>query len=192
MVNEKLPLCDFEPAVIKDLFTEEEHKELADCLSEDLYLFSLDKVYRRYFSSDLEVPQLRDALEKLVPQARRIFNSETLLPTYAMFAHYVGPDARLPRHKDDNACTYTIDCCLYQTVPWEIWIEGKPYSLNPNEAVAYSGTDQLHWREKFPGKHGDYVAMVFFHFAEPEHWFFTHGRDHIMTIRNMIKTGNVV
>lgn len=186
--NENLPLRDFEPQVIKNLFSEADFKELNDCLGQEPLLFNLDKLYRRYFTSDREVPQLKDALEALVPVARRLFNSETLLPTYSMFAHYVGPDARLPRHKDDNACTYTIDCCLYQTLPWEIWIEGRPYSLKPNEALAYSGTDQLHWRESFPGKHGDNVAMIFFHFAEPDHWFFTHGRDYINIIRSLVKS----
>jgi len=187
MSDKKLPLRDFEPTVVKNLFSDEQFKELTECLQQEPYLLNLDTQYRRYFTSDLDVPQIKDALESLVPLARRVFNNDKLLPTYAMFAHYIGPDAKLSRHKDDNACTYTLDCCLYQSLPWEIWIEGKPYCLNPNEALAYSGTDQEHWRDKFPGKSGDFVAMIFFHFADPDHWFFTHGRDHIFTIRSKPK-----
>jgi hypothetical protein len=177
--QKKLP----EPNLIHDLFSREEHEKLVQALRPELYRFKFDDFFQRFYAEENQVAELNKAIIKLVPLARSIFKSEYLLPTYALFAHYIGPNAQLPKHKDDNACTYTIDYCLYQNINWDLWIEEKPFSLKPNDALVYSGTDQLHWREKFPGKNGDHVAMIFFHFAEPGHWYFTEGPEHIDLIR---------
>lgn len=110
--------------------------------------------------------------ERLVPLARDIFKSDTLLPTYALLVHYESDKADLLKHKDSNACTYTIDICLYQNTPWPLWIEGKPYTLEENQAVGFYGEEQLHWREQFPNPETNEVGMLFLHFVEPDHWWF--------------------
>jgi hypothetical protein len=56
----------------------------------------------------------------------------------------------------------------------------------PNEAAAYYGNDQEHWREEFPMKDTNHVAMIFFHFAEPDHWWFTKGPSYLDVIRKSI------
>jgi hypothetical protein len=149
--------------------------------------FQYEPFFSRYIANDGGAPELRKYFEDLVPLAKNIFGSKTLLPTYAMFAHYEGnnPSPSLFKHKDDNACTYTIDMCLYQKYPWDLYVEDRPYTLYPNQAVAYYGNDQEHWREDFPNPEENYVAMIFFHFAEPDHWWFVHGPDYLHThIRN--------
>lgn len=134
------------------------------------------------------MPILKEYAEKLTESARSIFESKSLLPTYTLFSHYEATDEipSLYRHKDDNACTYTIDLCLYQTEPWDLWVDGVAYTLNENQALAYYGNDQLHWREEFPNLKNQQVAMVFFHFAEPDHWWFTKGPGYLSVIRNEI------
>jgi hypothetical protein len=137
--------------------------------------------FSRYIASEKSLPILKEISIKLVPIARKIFKSENLLPTYSLFAHYEGPDASLYRHKDDNACTYTLDLCVYQKEIWPLFVEGVPYSLKPNQALAYYGNDQEHWREDFPNPSNNNVAMVFFHFAEPDHWYFVEGPEYLET-----------
>jgi hypothetical protein len=45
--------------------------------------------------------------------------------------------------------------------------------MKDNCAVVYDGENELHWRETFPsGNPMSFVHMIFFHFVEPEHWFF--------------------
>jgi hypothetical protein len=109
------------------------------------------------------------------------------LPTYSFFAHYEGELANLSKHKDNNACTYTIDMCLYQKEEWPLWVEGKSYILQPHDALAYYGEDHEHWRNNFPNPEYNYVAMIFFHFAEPDHWYFNKGPNYIKTIREKEK-----
>jgi hypothetical protein len=111
----------------------------------------------------------------LVPLAREIFNSPNLEASYSMFAEYKLVDdniPNLPKHKDNNACTYTIDVCLYQeTEPWGIWIEGKEYFLEPNQAIIIYGEEQEHWREEFPDPNNNKIGMMFNHYVEPDHWW---------------------
>jgi len=140
----------------------------------------------RWVVSNAVLPELQNYAYLITPLARKIFNNEYLLPSYTLFSHYEGVNANLIKHKDDNACTYTIDLCIFQKYPWDIYVEGIPYTLKPNQALAYYGNDQLHWREKFPEPETNYVQMIFFHFVEPDHWFFTKGPSYLDVIRNNI------
>ena len=119
--------------------------------------------------------------EILLDKARSIF-TPTLMPTYCLWVTYKGFRARLPRHVDDNACTYTIDLCVSHKTQWPIFVEEKEILLDANQAVCYYGEDQYHWRNDFPDPSNNEVQMIFFHFAEPEHWYFTKGPSHLHEI----------
>jgi hypothetical protein len=120
---------------------------------------------------------LNDCFDKIIDLAKEVFKKD-VKPTYAMWGLYRGFRANLPRHIDDNACTYTIDLCLSQKYQWPLWVEGKEYHLDSNQALCYYGEDQYHWRNEFPNPAFNEVQMIFFHFAEPDHWFFTKGQDY--------------
>lgn len=174
-----------EPKIIDQLFNEEKYQKLKDYLfNKKRELDQYEVYYGRYVYTDQLINQYGN---DLIPIARKIFNSETLVPSYFLFAHYE-KDSKLHFHKDNNACTYTIDMCVYQTEPWDLWVEDKPYTLMPNQALAYYGNDQVHGRKEFPDKKNGYVAMIFFHFVEPDHWFITKGpeymRDQIRKMKN--------
>jgi hypothetical protein len=173
-----------EPLLVNHVLDTEEFTKLANAVS-DPKRFEYQAGFSRYVVADNNLPLLGEIAEKLIPIARETFGSDTLLPTYTLFAHYEGqdPEPSLYRHKDDNACTYTLDMCVYQDEPWDLWVENKNYTLYPNQALAYYGNDQEHWREKFPNPETNYVAMIFFHFAEPDHWFFTKGPRYLEVIR---------
>lgn len=173
------------PIIIKNIFPKDDYDKLYE------HLFSLEKAedwddeesgsfffadpdLGRYIYSDKMVEEYG---EKLVPLAREIFNSDTLLMSYSLFSHYEGPKANLHKHTDTNACTYTLDMCLYQTEPWDLYVEGKAYTLYPNDGLAFLGEEQEHWREEYPNPDIQKVGMMFFHFVEPDHWFFEESPD---------------
>jgi hypothetical protein len=163
------------PQVIKDLFSQSEYDKLYN------HLFNIDKTDRHYeetFGRHLVWDDvLNKAAKDITDTARIIFDSPTLEPSYTLFVHYYGDKAKLKRHYDDNACTYTLDMCLYQTKSWDIGVNhdgvDTMYTLEPNQALAFYGNDQEHWRNEYEGTEKDYVGMIFFHFVEPDHWFFT-------------------
>lgn len=170
-----------EPKIIKNVLKKETFKSFADFMKSSYKTFSYDPRFGRYCTGDGYSEQFKTIFEDTVDVAKKAFNSETLMPTYALFAHYEGK-ASLYKHKDDNACTYTLDLCLYQSEPWDLYVEDTPYTLFPNQALAYYGNEQMHWREDFPNPETQNVAMIFFHYAEPDHWYFTKGPSYIDVI----------
>ena len=160
----------FEPKIIKNLFNQKDFELISNSF-DDYKTYPIEKEYSRYSIDMVQKPILQEWSNKILPIARNIFNNQNIIPTYSLFVHYEN-NASLFKHKDKNACTYTLDMCVYQTEPWDLWVEGIPYTIYPNEALAYCGNDQTHWREKFPDPKNQKVAMIFFHFAEPDHWFF--------------------
>jgi hypothetical protein len=172
------------PEIKKNIFSEEDFNALKNTLKEKVITEGgkYDDFGRKIFSPQI----VNEYAEKLVPLAREFFKSDTLLHSYSLFAEYSNKNINLPKHKDDNACTYTIDVVIYQDKPWGIWIEGKEYLLNENEAVLFWGTEQEHWRETVDHNDGT-VAVVFFHYVEPDHWWFTKGPDYINVLINQKK-----
>jgi hypothetical protein len=120
--------------------------------------------------------------KKLIPIAKKFFESETLVPSFNFGSWYFG-EASLEKHKDVAACTYSIDLCIYQKESWDLYIEGTPYALNENDAVLYYGEEQRHWREAFPNPKNNVVCNVFFFFIEPTHWFLAEPKEKHEDIR---------
>jgi hypothetical protein len=172
------------PQILKNLFSKEDFNTLKSYLyNKPKLLENFDQSFGRYTFNDLFI---KSYLEKLVPVARKVFNSETLMPSYSLFAHYEGEHASLFTHVDDNACTYTIDMCVYQTEPWDLYVDGKSYTLYENQALAYYGNEQMHGRDNFPNPESQHVAMIFFHFVEPDHWWYTKGSSYVDVVRGSV------
>lgn len=180
-----------EPLLVNDVLSPEDYKILTNAVSNPKS-FEYQEGFSRYVVADNNLSLLAELANKLIPTAREAFGSDTLLPTYTLFAHYEGQDPvpSLYKHKDDNACTYTLDMCIYQNESWDLFVEDKAYTLYPNQALAYYGNDQMHWREEFPNPETNHVAMIFFHFAEPDHWYFTEGPEYLQVIRGQISEEN--
>lgn len=115
---------------------------------------------------------------KLTPLARKLFNNETIEPSYCIFAVYKGYKARLYEHVDDNACRYTIDLSVYHEKPWPLFVEGEEFIAEPNQSVVYYGEDQYHWRPRFTDPKNNEVGVIFYHFVDENHWFKKNGRDY--------------
>ena len=100
------------------------------------------KGFGRYQWANTDV--LKEGAGLLLPRAKDLFKSDTLLPSWSLLVIYQTEEAKLHKHKDDNACTYTIDYCLFQKKPWDLWVENKPYTLYENDALFMYGNDQEH------------------------------------------------
>jgi len=113
-----------DPVIIDNVLNIDDYNKLIS-LVDNPKSFEYQKGFSRYVVSDFQMPFLKELAEKLVPLAKQVFNSNYLLPTYALFSHYEGldPQPSLYKHKDDNACTYTLDLCVYQNDPWNLWVE---------------------------------------------------------------------
>lgn len=170
-----------DPMVIEKTFSDEDFAVLKNhLLNKPLLEENWDKGFGRYYYSDDVINEFH---QKLVPMAKELFESDTLIPTYALFAHYEGPEAKLWKHKDDNACTYTIDLSVYYNDPWGLFVNDVEYILLENQSVAFYGEDQDHWRGPFPNPETNQVAAIFFHFVEGDHWFAKRGPNYVDVVR---------
>ena len=157
-----------EPFIIKNFFSDKKYKLLMEninLIKNNLWEF--EQFYSRYIYQSEYLNRI-SLLE--LDRARKDFNSSTLLYTYSLLSLYNQDTSNLFKHKDDNACTYTYDICLYSKKTWPIVVEDKQYSLNHNEALGFYGEDQ--WHERPPIQPDNKVLMLFIHFAEPSHPFF--------------------
>lgn len=170
------------PEIVKNIFSNEDFYRLKNYLKnhELLKKANFDSNGRRGIHSAHD-PSLNEYSLKLLPLAQSFFESQTLKTSYSLFTEYSDTNINLPRHKDLNACTYTIDLVLYQNKSWGLWVEGVEYLVNENEALFFYGEDQEHWRETVENN-DNVVGVIFFHYAEPDHWYFTKGPDYLLKI----------
>lgn len=173
-----------DPMVIEKTFSDEDFSILkSHLLNKPLLQENWDEGFGRYYYSDNVI---KDFHEKIVPKAKELFEDDDLVPSYALFAHYEGPNAKLWKHKDDNACTYTIDLSVYYDEPWGLFVEDTEYLLLENQSVAFYGEDQHHWRGPFTKPETNKVAAIFFHFVNKDHWFVKNGQDYVDVVRGIM------
>jgi len=165
------------PRIVRGVLSDADFRELRGAMRGlDRATLHYERASGRHLLHSSASDVLTSYHERLLPYARAVFGSDTLRPAHAMFAHYEGATASLERHRDTNSCDYTLDLCLYQEEPWDMWVVDQPYAWSENEALAFCGSEQEHWRGAPPPDNG--IGLVFFHFVEPDHWLFTIGRRH--------------
>jgi hypothetical protein len=183
-MSEKYPVTIKDPFIVKSILSDEDLKNLQ---KHTMNLWVHNPSYepgfgRHQHHGNPEVDRIHHLLTDV---AREYFGSPTLMPSWALLSIYEGPEARLFKHIDDNACTYHIDLCVFQKTGWDLWVEvngeDKPFMLEENDGLFMYGNDQLHWREAFPSPETNLVANAFFFFCEPDHWYFTEGPDYLYT-----------
>lgn len=174
------------PQIVSNVLNKKDFDILKDYIKSfiDSHNIPTDEFGRKCIP-DSSAPILEEYSRKLMPLAQKFF-SKTLLPSYTLFTEYCENTVSLHKHKDANACTYTIDLVLYQDRPWGLWVEDKEYLANENEAVLFWGEEQLHWRETIQDNN-NIVGVIFFHYVEPDHWWFTHGPEYVEVVREKLR-----
>jgi hypothetical protein len=62
---------------------------------------------------------------------------------------------------------FTFDIQMSANFEWPIYVSNKKYVLKDNQALTFSGTHQVHWREKVEFDDYHFVDMVFAHLNDP-------------------------
>jgi hypothetical protein len=158
-----LPYRKWTPKVIRDVLHDQEKERLKQyiqlVLKKPDLLFSCT-IFNRYALYDS--PFLQQIHKELTPIMQKSLG-KNVKPTYSYLSMY-NSQGICPPHRDISDCQWTLDLCVNQDQEWPIHVEDKSFILKENEALIYSGTDQLHWRERIhPNGH---CHLVFFHFKE--------------------------
>lgn len=110
----------------------------------------------------------KNIIEKVTHQMSIIHNQNFKLEAMS-FARYSKEYSDIPiltPHYDNTfkEPRVTLDVQLRSNISWDIVVEGIKLKLQDNEAAAFSGTHQIHWREPIEFQDGDFVEMLFCHF----------------------------
>jgi len=175
-----------EVGLIKNVLSPADFDRLRMHFKNNLILDSMGTdEFGRKLLGDQSEPILKEFSEMLLPKVREYFGTNTCVTSYSLFAEYSDETISLEKHKDVNACTYTLDLVLYQGDPWSLFIDGKAYTANPNEAIMFMGEEYEHWRETLYNNTGK-IGVVFFHYVEPDHWFITEPKEKHDEIRRQM------
>jgi hypothetical protein len=161
--GEHLPHCQWKPKKIESVLEMDLHKDLKDYglkLSSQTDLLDWDSLFMRNAISD--TPFTKMLHKKLTPLVEKHLGIK-VAPSYSFFSFY-GDQGYCPPHRDRSECQWTLDLCVAQDKVWPIFIENEQIDLKENDAVIYSGTDQVHWRQKI--HESGFCHLIFFHFKE--------------------------
>jgi len=84
-----------------------------------------------------------------------------LIPTYSYLRIYKNGDI-LKKHIDRPSCEISVTLNV-EGAGWDIFMGGKPLSLNPTDLIIYKGMEIAHWREPFKG---DRCVQIFLHYND--------------------------
>lgn len=157
-----------QPNVIVDkVFTDDEISQIYDHINntpEDrqqvMKIFS-HKAYHSWMPENI-VESITKAAQSTTD--RKIVLGELSFARYAIFEEDL--PVQLPPHWDEvfREPRLTFDIQLGSNRDWPIVVEGREYTLKDNQALTFSGTNQIHWRTKTNFSDGEFVDMIFAHF----------------------------
>lgn len=156
---------DFEVFSIKDVFDKD-------------HLFAIKHHYKRfqhYYTTvgyagqrkwGMGYPEIFKRMEDLISEKikERVITTELELCIYTPDFGY---EPKLYPHYDNHVTDgqrLTMSVQIDANVDWDLIVENKKYKCNKNEGIVFSGTQQIHWRDKIKFNKGDYSASVFAHF----------------------------
>lgn len=170
--------------IIDNIFTDEEIGVIynhIDNTPEDKKFLHTAFGHTAYFS------WLPDSIIKKIEKVVSENFDKPLVLRELSFARYDTSGGRKPLlfpHFDETfkEQRITIDIQVRSTRPWAIVVEDKPFTLKDNQALVFSGTHQIHWREKVEFADNDCVDMIFCHFSEPLDVAVPSSEDHLKTM----------
>jgi hypothetical protein len=170
----------FEPinnVIIDNILTEQEieliYKDI-ELLDDKNTFISKIQGFKAYYPNFN--PLILNKIEKIV---QNNFGNHWKIKA-VMFARYSnewGWKPQLSPHFDTAFQEHklTFDVQLKGNIPWNIFVENKSFLLKNNQALMFSGTDQIHWREKITLKNNEFLDLLFCHFdmEDSENWKIT-------------------
>lgn len=100
---------------------------------------------------------------------KEIFQQNVILDamSFARYSNQYGNNPNLTPHYDNAflESKVTIDVQLRSNIEWPIVVRGKSFILSDNDALTFSGTHQVHWREHKKFNNEDFIEMLFCHFS---------------------------
>lgn len=153
--------------VIYNLFSKDEIESIKNILflKESEILLDEPQLGRNRFVIPITLIK-KQIIKKVYDQAKIFLKSPILVDCQYSEYNLKYGNPELSVHTDTRLSTFTIDYQLDSNCIWPIYVEGKPFSLENNQALTINVNEQAHWRPKRKFSEGEYVKMIFFHFND--------------------------
>jgi hypothetical protein len=176
---------NFDVFIVDDIFTESQISkiyEIVDSTPESqtrIQPWASHKVWDVGLGKEIE-----DRINEVVSQ--KIGKHLVLAGDYS-FARYspsYGYKAKLFPHYDTRPSQrVTFDIQLRASEPWGLVVEEDDYNITDNQALVFSGTQQIHWREKKELAPNAEIDMIFCHLKYVDDLPLDEGQDLILRER---------
>lgn len=157
----------FHNRIYKNIFTQEEIDELYSVI--DINQTDNTSILSIYAQKAWFVDLPSSIKNKVSDLANKIYGHKVKLEeiSFARYSKEYGDFPVLTPHYDNTfkESRVTLDVQLRSNIDWPIVIHGKDFTLKDNEAVTFSGTNQIHWRKYQEFSDSDFIEMLFCHFS---------------------------
>lgn len=110
-------------------------------------------------------PHIKEKLTKLISEAlgEPMILEQTSVAKYSTKFNFL---VKLFAHYDTKPIDmFIVDLQLKSNQDWGIVVEGKQFNLKDNQALIFSGTNQIHWRERKNLPANTDITMLFCWFS---------------------------
>jgi hypothetical protein len=154
---------DFVPIIINNIFNNQEIEYIANSIKS----FPLDKIRVQKWGGqgildDIKITnEIKDKIESVVTKH---VGEEMILENFsiARYSPEYGYEVKLFPHYDTRPTEmFVLDIQLQTNEDWGIIVEGEQYNINDNDALLFSGTQQMHWRERKKLSKNSEIYMMF-------------------------------
>ena len=170
MVYNRLMKHNEKNVIVENVLTEDELSRLYSVIDSPSSKYIM-KLFAQTVS-DFNLPL--DIANKIINYCEEISGESDLEISEYQFARYrnvTDPESgqrllpNLTPHWDSSFIEprFTFDYQIGGNTSWTLVVESKDFTLKNNSALTFSGTHQIHWREKKVFSDSDYIDMVFFH-----------------------------
>jgi hypothetical protein len=159
-------LIDYENIIIDKVFTTSEIDDLYNYIESQPE--EIKMVHNRigYLGYMCGVPE--NIFKKMEQVAADNLGMDLTL-TEISFSRYIGNSNKTPvlhPHIDDfDGARITVDVQVRSNTEWSLFVEGREYMLQDNQALVFAGTHQVHWRDSRVLEDGEVMDMLFCHFT---------------------------
>jgi hypothetical protein len=157
---------NFKPIIIKDIISNEQKENIYKKINlmGDNFLFQKFAGHRAWAFIDQEFSEnLNKTVSDIIGEPMRLTEY-----SFARYSAKFGYKPKLFPHYDTHSLDgqrITVDIQMNKNIDWPVVIEGNSFNFDPCDALIFSGTQQVHWRENKDLAIDDEVDMIFAHFA---------------------------
>jgi hypothetical protein len=127
--------------------------------------------------NNLNVTFTKEIDDVFLDLAKKHFQDENLKLSFYYTSRYQIHEGNIPylwEHIDQNGTQHTIDLCVikHNLDDWGIYVEGKLFSEEENQAVFMSASQQIHSRPPYPSRDPEaYIVLLFAVYTKEGHWW---------------------